>query len=153
MTNASSLAFPGSRALATWWRQLAPYEPRGLHVGYLFVHRVEAAGTWRKHQTFDPLLLFVLEALALDEKADSPSSGRGQRCLRLNLEPAILNRLLQSLATLQLVEKADLGWQTTEQGRAVLREKALPVLARRAGCFLLWNALGLPVCAVARRII
>src|SRR5436309_1662012 len=42
MDSASSLAYPGSRVLAGWCRQLQPHAPAALWVGYLWVHRVEA---------------------------------------------------------------------------------------------------------------
>src|SRR5262249_35580821 len=42
MMVSSSLAYPGSRSLAGWWRQLAPLHPRAVWLAHLLLHRVEA---------------------------------------------------------------------------------------------------------------
>jgi len=106
MTSATSLAFPGSRTLAAWWRQLAPFRPLSLAVGYLFTHRVEASACWVTSSPLDPLLALVLEALALTDKGASAGSNwqRLQQVLRLDL--SVLNRLVDSLARLGLLEGA-----------------------------------------------
>lgn len=43
MSVVAALRFPSGRAVAGWWRQLRPYEPRSLWIGHLLLHRVEAS--------------------------------------------------------------------------------------------------------------
>jgi hypothetical protein len=128
MTSASSLAFPGSRTLANWWRQLAPFEPQTLGVGYLFLHRLEAPASWLQQQALDPLLLLVLRAFALEQDGSDPAEVTCHGLnTRLHLDMAIVRRLVLALADLQLVAAAsplaDVGssWTLTEQGRETLR--------------------------------
>jgi hypothetical protein len=128
MTSASSLAFPGSRTLANWWRQLAPFEPQALGVGYLFLHRLEAPASWLQQQALDPLLLLVLRAFALEQDGSDTAevTCRGLNT-RLRLDMPIVRRLVQALADLQLVTAAShlagvgSSWTFTEQGRETLR--------------------------------
>src|SRR5437868_6430014 len=108
MTSASSLAFPGSRTLATWWQQLAPFAPRSLRVGYLFVHRLEAAGSWLQPRPLEPLLQLVLESLAL-----GPLAAAHLLNSRLPLGTPVLSRLLQSSESARLV--AGPPWVLTEE--------------------------------------
>lgn len=42
MTAVAPLTFPGTRALAGWWRLLAPRQPRAMWVAHLLLHRIEA---------------------------------------------------------------------------------------------------------------
>ena len=69
MTGTLSLAFPGSRKLAAWWRQLAPYCPQTVWFGHLLLHHVEALVRLSRPCRLDRLALFVLKALALAESA------------------------------------------------------------------------------------
>jgi hypothetical protein len=127
MTSASSLAFPGSRTLATWWRQLAPQQPRGLGVGYLFVHRLEAPALWRRPEPLEPLLLLFLEALA-SLQDEPPDSAWVLLSKRLQLGDAILQRLLQALAKLHLVEvqvSTEPSWRLTAAAEETLRTKCI----------------------------
>jgi hypothetical protein len=65
MSAGASLAFPGGRTLAAWWRQLAPYHPQAFWLGYLTFHRLEAlVGCQRRHR-LPPFELLVLKALAI----------------------------------------------------------------------------------------
>lgn len=126
MTSASSLAFPGSRTLALWWRQLASFAPQTLCVGYLFVHRLEAPACWLLAQPLDPLLVLVLEALVLDGgTADSSPDFYERLHHRLRLDVPILRRLLRSLADTQMVEATSSAWNITEQGRQALQTKSV----------------------------
>src|SRR5450755_2918913 len=105
MPSASSLAFRGSRTLAIWWRQLAPFEPQALGVGYLFLHRLDAPATWLQRQTLDPLLVLILQAFALEQQdASAPSEvSLSKLHQRLRLDFPILRSLVHALAALQLV--------------------------------------------------
>jgi hypothetical protein len=143
MTSASSLAFPGSRTLATWWRQLTPLEPKGLGVGYLFLHRIEASADWLRAKPLDPLLLLVLEAIAFMQKeaAFSPS----QLGNRLHLDPAVVRRLVHSLINLQLVEEKAAGgptWCITQAGQETLTTKNIWVRQKQRGQFPFAERLG-----------
>jgi len=130
MTAASSLAFPGSRTLAGWWRQLAPLRPQSLWFGHLFLHRVEAlvASVWP--QPLDALNHFVLQAVAAEQAR--PDSGQQQRFLerlneRLHLGAGLLRQLLRGLAAEGLAEAATPdAWALTPQGRAALEHGTYP---------------------------
>lgn len=67
-------ATPGSRTLAAWWRQLAPWQPRSLHVGLLLVHRLEALVRVRRAERLDNLASLVLHASAEEIRAVSGAS-------------------------------------------------------------------------------
>jgi hypothetical protein len=143
MTSASSLAFPGSRTLATWWRQLASFKPRVLGVGYLFLHRLEAPAYWLDTEPLDPFLRLVLEALVLEQRRCA--SGLDSRVLRLherlNLAVPVIQRLLRHLTELQLLKAhvpvADQGpsWEITEAGHEALRTGKISSGRRRRGLF------------------
>jgi hypothetical protein len=128
MTSASSLAYPGSRTLATWWRQLAPLRPQGLWVGYLFLHHVEALARWREPRALEPLLLLVLEAIALEQQEPVPTGPLCRRLeQRLSLTGPVVCRLVRSLAQGRLLMSQNAGssqeqnWRLTEEGLAALR--------------------------------
>src|SRR5262245_7862365 len=113
MTNASSLAFPGSRTLATWGRQLQSHEPAAIWAGYLFLHRLDASVQCLVRRPLEPLAEFILQALTLEagtgsgEHVNNGSTSedawlwRLDRRLHLGLTP--LRRLLHGLADLGLV--------------------------------------------------
>lgn len=127
MTSASSLAFPGSRTLASWWRQLEHIAPVSLSVGYLFVHRLDVPARWLIPRPVDPLLLLVLEALALDQDA-SGSAGLDQLAQRLRLDAPVIRGLIKSLLEARLVEPCCNGaarprWALSQEGRQALQKK------------------------------
>jgi hypothetical protein len=150
MTSASSLAFPGSRTLATWWRQLTSFEPQGLRVGYLFLHRLEVPACWLERKPLDPLLLLVLDALVLEQKRDATSTDQlGSRLRqRLSLDIPVVLRLMHALAELQLIKNqtpsAGLApsWLVTEQGQAALQTKTVWSRESRRGTFPFIERLG-----------
>ena len=92
MERAASLAFPGSRTLAGWWRQLQPLQPQALGVGYAHIHRVEAQVRLRRCRRIDPLSLLLLQALSLE---GHQLAGVQQR---LQLPTPLLHGLYQKLA-------------------------------------------------------
>lgn len=137
MIGASSLAFPGSKTLASWWRQLAHWQPLMLWVGHLFVHRVEALVGSVRSQPLDPLNLFLLKALDLEgqivaeDNATGPTATSEVRLsvplarldARLGLGSAFLLQSLRQLAQDGLVEKDNRShWLLTGQGRLALAQ-------------------------------
>jgi hypothetical protein len=127
---ASSLAYPGSRALAEWWRQISAYRPIRIWFGHLFLHRVEALVGLKRPYRPDALSLLVLEALAIE----SPTT---VECVesRLHVGIPLTGRLLRRLAANGLIAPASPGWALAERGRALLSGGTLlqPVNERR--CF------------------
>jgi hypothetical protein len=122
MDSASSLAYPGSRVLAGWWRQLEPHRPAALWVGHLFVHRVEALVETAEAQPLDPLALYVLRAVAVDAPEPAPEVQLSQRLPgRLHLPAPAVQRLLVQMQGRQLVQRCERGcWCLSEHGKAVL---------------------------------
>ncbi len=141
MTSASSLAFPGSRTLATWWRQLAPFGPKNLWVGYLFVHRLEAPALWSVSLPLDPLLEIVLQALDLETMPPADTRiGEDEVCRRLDrrlhLGVPVVRRLLRDLAQLLLVEApAGASWGLTPKGRLALKDRKIVVPQEKRSVF------------------
>ena len=84
MDSASSLAYPGSRAVAGLFRSLERYQPTALWVGYLWVHRVEALTESAERRPFDGLSLHILEAIA---------TGLQPLAARLHLPAAAVHQL------------------------------------------------------------
>lgn len=134
MTAAAPLAFPGSRSLAGWWRQLAPWHPRSLAVAHLLLHRVEALVRQTRPVRPDRLLLLVLEALDLEVPA---AAARIQESLPL--DRATLGRLLRQLEADGLARREpNGGWRLTDLGRQARRHGEYPRAGhdRRAFYFL-----------------
>ena len=127
MEPASTLAFPGSRALAGWWRQLQPHQPRRLWVGYLYVHRVEAPVTRARLQPVDRLARLVLQAIALDSGATANGAAHVPTRLasRLPIPEPALRQVLAELAAQGLVaHDGPAGWALTERGGQAARDGA-----------------------------
>src|SRR5882724_7714103 len=126
MDSASSLAYPGSRVLAGWWRQLQRHQPVGLWVGYLFVHRVEALAECVEPRAVDALTLHILRALAIDP-SDSHRGAQVADSLpgRLHLPAPVVRQLLAGMREQTLVTRDAAGcWRLSEHGRTVLRDGA-----------------------------
>ena len=124
MDRASSLIFPGSRTLAGWWRQLLPYQPLALWIGYGFLHRIEATVSVLRDQPVDPLTHLVLQALAL-EPADVVSVESLQA--RLRLPGVVVQRVLIGMAGTGLLARSTSDrWQLTERGNHALQHRHVP---------------------------
>jgi hypothetical protein len=113
MTAVSPLVFPGSRTLASWWKQLAPLQPRALWAGHLLLHRVEALATLHLLSPLERVSLFVLKALALTGESSLQDVDH-----RLHLGLPLLRQLLRQLESEKLVRpKEDGTWSLTELGQ------------------------------------
>ncbi len=125
MDSASSLAYPGSRILAGWFRQLQPHHPTALWVGYLFVHRVEALVESIEPRPVDALALHVLEALAIDQRDAGHVHAADPLPGRLQLPAPAVQQLLRSLQGQDFVRRCEPGcWCLSERGQAVLQAQA-----------------------------
>jgi hypothetical protein len=130
LISASSLAFPGSKTLAGWWRQLTSHRPLSFGVGYLFLHRVEAPVVFSQAKKIDRFSLLVLQALELDAQhfraVDSSLLDRLHARLHLDRQA-----VLQILRTLQADGLAgtdpDGNWAVTARGRLGIKNGEVPV--------------------------
>jgi hypothetical protein len=120
MERAASLAFPGSRTLAGWWRQLQPYQPQALGVGYAYLHRVEAQVRVRRVRRIDPLSLLLLQALSLENRQ---FAGVQQR---LQLPPPLLHGLYEKLAAEGWILPGEPDWQLSAEGEQALSQQEIP---------------------------
>ena len=127
MERAASLAFPGSRTLAGWWRQLQPLQPQALGVGYAHIHRVEAQVRLRRCRRIDPLSLLLLQALSLE---GHQLAGVQQR---LQLPTPLLHGLYQKLADegwiLPSGEAGAPDWQLSAEGEQALSQQEIPTVS------------------------
>jgi len=134
MTAAPPLAFPGSRTLAGWWRQLAPVKPQAMVVAHLLLHRVEALVRLQRRCPLEPVARLVLETLALEPPPTLP-----QIQALLPMERPILRQVLHSLETTGLAHCNGAGtWLPTELGRQAQQQGAYrqPAIERGAFYFL-----------------
>jgi hypothetical protein len=130
MISASSLAFPGSKTLAGWWRQLTIHKPLSFAVGYLFLHRVEAPVIFSHAKKIDRFSLLVLQALEMDARCNGTEAAAPLQRLQTRLyfdRPVIL----QILRTLQVEGLADIqpdgSWALSARGRLGIKNGEVPV--------------------------
>jgi hypothetical protein len=134
MSGAPAPAFPGSRVLAGWWRQLTPYRPQEIWVGHLGLHRVEALVELTHPCRPDPFTLLVLGAVRLGHARDQTGgtaglAGEALRQLdeRLHLGPALLRQILRGLRAEGLAaENGAGGWALTPLGEQALERGEYP---------------------------
>jgi len=134
MTSASSLAFPGGRTLAGWWRQLAGCHPDAFWTGYLTFHRIEALVRAVRPHKLPSAEYLVLRALALHR----PTAETGAVARLLHLAPDLVRRMLRHLVTEGLAawSGASAATLTPAGGRALERgEYPRPHRERRAFYF------------------
>jgi hypothetical protein len=134
MTAPAPLAFPGSRVLAGWSRQLGALHPQGLWVAHLLLHRVEALVRLSRTVGLDPFHRLILQAIRL-----SPSPTLSRLDETLHLGPQLLNRALAALQAERLATStADRCWTLTALGQTALEcdEYPRPVHERRLFTFL-----------------
>ena len=114
MSDATSLAFPGGRTLAAWWRQLAIYAPERFWAGYLTFQRLECPVLALQPQRLPPLEALVLKALAIHTTPVTASALAGW----LHLETALIESVLRFLQREGLIAWQNVGASTaTEAGR------------------------------------
>jgi hypothetical protein len=132
MTGPSSLAFPGSRKLAGWWRQLAPFEPQAFWVGHLVLHQVEALVRLTRTSPLDPFSLLVLKALGLTAPGPSGRPLSAPEVLeqlndRLHLGRQVLRRVLAGMEAEGLVQTDPAGsWSVSSLGHHALKHREFP---------------------------
>jgi len=139
MKGPSALAFPGSRTLAGWWRQLAPHRPLALWFAHLVLHRVEAPVRVVRSYRPDPLVLHLLKTLDFAARTAGqagPSVAHIDQLLRLG--PQVLSRLLHDLNREGLAHGVGGSFRLTEWGRQALGGGEVPAtrLERRSFYFL-----------------
>lgn len=142
MTAPAPLAFPGSRTLAGWWRQLTPSRPRGLWVGHLLLHRVEALVGLSRTRRPDSFDLLILQGLAL-----LPGETAARLDEELHLGVRVLNRVLDGLKIEGLAQAEPGGcWTLTPLGRQALAQGEYPwtVHERRSFTFVERGQAGRP---------
>jgi hypothetical protein len=124
MTGPSALAFPGSRALAGWWQQLAPHRPRALWVAHLVLHRVEAPVRVHRPYRPDAFALHLLRTLGFLERAAAGPAGATLALLdqHLRLGPQVVHRLFDDLRREGLAAGAGGEYRLTASGRQALDE-------------------------------
>jgi hypothetical protein len=121
-------AWPSSRHLLGWWRDLADLGPQRLWVGRLPIHRVEALAAVRRRKSLDPLRRALLRFLSVSP-ASVPAGGESPWSA-LQVEPAFLGQLLRGLAAQGLVESGAGNEVLTAAGRLALEEGTV----LEAGC-------------------
>lgn len=121
MSAAASLPFPGSRTLAGWWRQLAPYEPQAMWVGHLFLHRLEALVRVSQPHRLDRFTRLLLQAIALEATSTSAATV-AILADRLQLQVALTAQLLRQLAHEGLIDATAEGWRVNARGQDVLND-------------------------------
>jgi hypothetical protein len=121
MTAAVSLAFPGSRSLAEWRRQLSPLQPQAMWAAHLLLHRIEALVQFTRLCRLDRFHLLTLDALALQANQELERLEA-----RLHLGRPMVNRLLRGLAADGLITADPEGhWTLTTLGQQVRRRQEL----------------------------
>src|SRR5580704_12091543 len=134
MTASAPLAFPGSRTLASWWRQFTALRPRGLWIGHLLLHRVEALVGLTRPCRPDPFHLLILKALTL-----TPGEPPERLDATLFLGRQVLGRVLAALHAEGLAQTdATGGWTATTLGRQAVEQGEYPrtLHERRAFSFV-----------------
>jgi hypothetical protein len=139
MTGPSALAFPGSRTLAGWWRQLAPHQPLALWFAHLILHRVEAPVRVLRPYRPDALVLHLLKTLEFAERTAGPagpSVSHVDQLLRLG--PQVLCRLLADLSREGLAQEMGESYRLAEAGKLALGGGEVPATRseRRSFYFL-----------------
>jgi hypothetical protein len=121
MTVGQPLAFPPSRTLAAWWRQLAAPPSHGVWVGDLLLHHLEALIQRTEQRRLNPLDLVVLKLLVMLRGADAGRLNQG-----LHMGPQLLAQTLQALARDGLAQEQQGKWTITAQGQKAVNLGTCP---------------------------
>jgi hypothetical protein len=105
---------PPGRALAGWWRQLAPHQIRRLWFADWLVHCLDVLTRCSRPATLEPVQRLALGALALG----SMTATRVAELL--GVEPALAARMLAELADYGLAREQHGAWTCGEAGRTAL---------------------------------
>jgi hypothetical protein len=137
----NSPAWPTSRTLLAWWREIEGFGPARLWVSHLQLQRVEGLVAVRHRQPLDPLTQAILFSLL----PDSPTP-LAVLAGRLGLEVQILGRWLNDLAATGLAAEDAAGWVILYAGQEALAAGAMTTTAheRRTFSFLDRTDAGLP---------
>jgi hypothetical protein len=142
MSAGASLAFPGGRTLAAWWRQLAPYRPEALWVGYLTFHRLEAPVSCQRLHKLPAFEFLVLRALDLHAGTADIGTGALQAiAAELHLDAPLVRQVVCELERAELVTLTATGtFRLSQRGRQALEhgEFVRPEPQRRT--FHFWHA-------------
>jgi hypothetical protein len=142
MTAPSPALLPAGRTLAGWWRQLAPWQPRGVWVGQLLLHRVEALTRLNRNCPLDPFTRLVLHALTLEAET-TPRRLEG----RLHLGPQVVLQVLRQLERAGLARAAADSWAATDLGRRAQEQGTFPRPAEERRTFAFVEGEGSAVAA------
>lgn len=124
---------PPGRALAGWWRQLAPFAPTRLWFADLTVFRLEVLARRDQVAPLAPLRRLLLNALTV-----FPSSPPEPLAPRLGLSPAVLRGLLADLRAADFARPDAAGvWRPTPAGHAAAADGIFThvSLTRESFCF------------------
>jgi hypothetical protein len=133
MTVSPPVPFPGSRVVAGWWRELAPYRPHALSVVHAVLHRVDAPVQSVQFRPLHPLTALLLNSLPI------PAAGGITRlAASLGLTPAFILRSLIDLEVAGFLLRDHDAWLATPSAQVALdRGQVEEVrLERRAFAFL-----------------
>lgn len=142
MNAGSSLAFPGGRTLAAWWRQLTPFHPDALWVGYLLFHRLEASVCCHRLHKLPTLEYLVLKGLAL-EGTRPTGSGTPLEALaaQLRFDAALLHQAARRLGREGLLAWAPHALPVlSEAGRRALAQGEFVRAGWERRSFYFWQA-------------
>jgi hypothetical protein len=143
MTLATAPSWPGSRVLLSWWRQLAPRQPRQLFFARLLLHRVEALVRVARPRRLDPWQRALLRLV----HARAPGGDLETALTDLHMDRQVLSRFVRELTGAGLVHVNGTGvWRLTAVGLRALETGALAASEeeRRTFYFLDNSAVGRP---------
>ncbi len=115
MSAGASLAYPGSRTLGAWWRQLASHQPEEMWVGYVTFHHVAAPFVLIRPRKLPTLESFVLKAMTFCRPPGNlPGLGDW-----LHLDAGLILRVVEHLQHEGLAARNDRdSAEITEAGKA-----------------------------------
>ena len=116
MTPFAATEFPGSRHVAGWWKQLAPFCPRSFWVAHLVLHQVEALVRTRHTVPLDDFARHFLHGVGIGGALDRLAE-------RFGISSSIVGRMLGPWIEAGLVEVSGdqnrltrAGWLAMERG-------------------------------------
>jgi hypothetical protein len=144
MSAALALAWPGSRVLLSWWRELQSRHPQQVWFSHLLIHRVEALVRVPRSRALDlwQQALLRLASTRVPCGADLESTFAD-----LHLDRQVLTRLVHELTDAGLLLANGSGlWNLSAAGQQALETGVLALAAeeRRTFCFVDNAALGRP---------